>query len=175
MKNKHLEQKLGEEIIAFLNHRKTLSLASLDEQGAPYASYAPFAVDDNSIFVLLSDIALHGKNLKRDKRAAVQVVEDETEAASIFARIRVSYQVEAHPVALDSEAYQSGIECLSNKHGDRINKLAVLSDFNLFRLTPLGGRYVKDFGRAFEISGHTLAGDNIERLRDGHKPRAANE
>jgi putative heme iron utilization protein len=171
MKNKGLEQRLGDEIIDFLNTRKTLNLASLDEDGYPYASYAPFAIGDDCIYVLLSDIAIHGKNLRNNEKAAVQIVEDESEAATIFARIRVNYQVRAEEIALNTEEYTAGIEILANKHGERINKLAELSDFNLFRLTPLGGRYVKDFGRAFAIAGNTLSGESIDRLRDGHKAR----
>jgi hypothetical protein len=49
-----------------------------------------------------------------------------------------------------------------------------MTDFNLFKLTPLGGRYVKDFGKAFTIAGNTLTGESIEHLRDGHKPRVSN-
>ena len=111
-------------------------------------------------------------NLKNNEKAAVQIVEDESEAATIFARIRVNYQVQAKHIELASDEYKAGVEALFNKHGDRIHKLAELSDFNLFRLTPLGGRYVKDFGRAFAIDGHTLTGESIDRLRDGHKTRA---
>lgn len=172
MKNKTLEQNLSDEIIGFLHNRRTLHLSSLDEQGHPYASYAPFAVGDECIYVLLSDIAVHGKNLKRNAEAAVLIVEDESEAATIFARIRVNYQVSAKHIMLNTDEFNAGIKCLSSKHGDRIHKLAGFSDFNLFKLTPLGGRYVKDFGRAFSIAGHTLTGQSIDRLRDGHKPRA---
>jgi putative heme iron utilization protein len=172
MKNKGLEKRLSDEIIDFLNNRKTLNLSSLDEDGHPYASYAPFALGEESIYVLLSDIAVHGRNLKNNPKAAVLVVEDESEAATIFARIRVNYQVKADHVELDSEDYKAGIKALSEKHGDRIHNLAGLTDFNLFRLTPLGGRYVKDFGRAYAIAGNTLSGESIDHLRDGHKPRA---
>ena len=172
MKNKGLEKRLGDEIIEFLNSRKTLNLSSLDEEGYPYASYAPFALGDECIYVLLSDIAIHGNNLKQNEKAAVQIVEDESEAATIFARIRVNYQVHASHIELDTDEYKAGVESLFKKHGERIHNLAALSDFNLFRLTPLGGRYVKDFGRAFAIEGKTLAGESIDRLRDGHKKRA---
>ena len=57
MKNKGLEQKLSDEILDFLNTRKTLNLSSLDADGYPYASYAPFAILNENIYVLLSDIA----------------------------------------------------------------------------------------------------------------------
>ncbi len=171
MKNKILEEKLSHEILDFLTQRQTLHLASLDEDKHPYASYAPFAIGDDCLYVLLSDIAVHGKNLKINPQAAVLIVEDESQAQTIFARIRVTYQVNAEHLAIDTEAYRTGIQCLFERHGDRIHNLAGLSDFNLFKLIPIHGRYVKDFGRAYSIEGQTLTGENINHLRDGHKPR----
>jgi hypothetical protein len=175
MKNKAMEVRIGDELLSFLNSRRTLNLSTLDEDGHPYASYAPFAIGDDCIYVLLSDIAIHGVNLQNNAKAAVLIVEDESEAQTIFARIRVNYQVSAAHIAFESGAeYDKGIECLFNKQGDRIHNLSKMTDFNLFKLTPLGGRYVKDFGKAFTIAGNTLTGESIEHLRDGHKPRVSN-
>ncbi|THF70014.1 MAG: heme utilization protein HutZ, partial [Methylophaga nitratireducenticrescens] len=38
-------------------------------------------------------------------------------------------------------------------------------------LKPKGGRYVKGFGKAYQIDGGTLAGENLQHLRDGHTKR----
>ncbi len=173
MKNKKLESKLSAEIISFLSARKTLNLATLDQDGHPYASYAPFAHLDDHLYVLLSDIAIHGTNLRGDSRAAIQIVEDESEAATIFARVRVNYQVQAEHIPHQSgEEFELGIKALADKHGDRIQNLASLSDFNLFKLKPIHGRFVRDFGRAYALTGGTLSGESIDHLRDGHKPRS---
>ncbi len=173
MKNKALETRIGDELMAFIDSRKTLNLSSLDETGYPYASYAPFACGDECFYVLLSDIAVHGRNLRNNPKAAVQIVEDESQAHTIFARIRVNYQIHAEAIAHDSGAeFNAGIDALRARHGDRIDNLARLTDFHLFKLIPLGGRYVKNFGRAYSIAGKTLTGKSIEHLRDGHKTRA---
>ncbi|WP_339339679.1 pyridoxamine 5'-phosphate oxidase family protein [uncultured Oceanicoccus sp.] len=174
MKNKAMENRLGDELKEFLTSRHTLHLSSLDRNGHPYASYAPYAISDDCIYVLLSDIAIHGINLKNNPKAAVLIVEDESEAQTIFARIRVNYQVEAKHICHEAgEAYDKGIKYLFQKHGERIQNLSELSDFNLFKLIPLGGRFVKDFGRAYTIAGNSLIGESIEHLRDGHKPRVS--
>lgn len=173
MKNKALEVRLADELQIFLQSRRTLHLSTLDEMGHPYASYAPFAIGDDCLYVLLSDIAVHGVNLKNNCKAAVLIVEDESEAQTVFARIRVNYQVIAKPVPIDAgEDYDTAIECLYKKQGERIHNLCQLTDFNVFKLMPLGGRYVKDFGRAYTIAGNSLTGESIEHLRDGHRPRA---
>ncbi|WP_101760075.1 HugZ family protein [Oceanicoccus sp. KOV_DT_Chl] len=173
MKNKSMELRLADELETFLKERRTLHLSSLDVDGHPYASYAPFAKGDNCLYVLLSDIAVHGINLKNNSKAAVLIIEDETEAQTIFARIRVNYQVTAEHIAFDAgTTYDEGIEYLYQKQGERVLNLSQLSDFHLFKLTPLGGRFIKDFGRAYTIAGKSLTGETIEHLRDGHKPRA---
>ena len=164
MKNKGLEQQISDEIMMMVNSRKTLMLSTLDENNHPYASYAAFAVGRDCLYVLLSDIAVHGVNLRIHPQASVLIIEDEDSAIELFARLRVSYQI-------DSDAWNVGIALLTERHGQRITNLSQLSDFRLFKLKPKGGRYVKGFGKAYQIDGGTLAGKNLEHLRDGHKKR----
>ncbi len=174
MKNKAMEDRLGDELKDFLASRRTLHLSTLDQDGHPYASYAPYAIGNDCIYVLLSDIAIHGINLKHNPKAAVLIVEDESEAQTIFARIRVNYQVKAEHISHKAgKDYDEGIDYLFQKQGERVHNLSQLTDFNLFKLTPLGGRFVKDFGRAYTIAGNSLTGESIEHLRDGHKPRVS--
>ncbi len=60
---------------------------------------------------------------------------------------------------------------MRKRHGERIDNLSQLKDFHLFRLQPVGGRYVKGFGRAYDFSGKSLNGDGISYFRDGHQTR----
>jgi putative heme iron utilization protein len=50
--------------------------------------------------------------------------------------------------------------------GDMIDNLAVLTDFNLFKLNPHQGLYVKGFGQAFSLSGAELL--DVDWKHDGH-------
>ena len=147
MKNKALQTRLSDEVMTFLQSRKSLHLASLGVDGAPFASYAPFAVGEECLYVLLSEIATHGINLQRNPRASVLVVQDEDTAAE-------------------------ALGYLSARHGQRPINLSKLQDFKMFRLNPRGGRYVKGFGKAYSLAGNTLAGEALTHLTDGHKPRA---
>jgi putative heme iron utilization protein len=173
VKNKALEMRIADQLLTFLNNRRTLHLSTLDENGHPYTSYAPYAIANDCFYVLLSDIALHGVNLKNNGKAGILIVEDELEAHTIFARIRVNYQVNAQQVPFESgDEYDLAIDYLFKKQGDRIHNLRQLADFNLFKLTPFRGRFVRDFGRAYSITGNSLTGENITHLGVGHKPRA---
>ncbi|MEM1433135.1 MAG: pyridoxamine 5'-phosphate oxidase family protein [Pseudomonadota bacterium] len=172
MKNKAMQARLTEEIVGFLRSRRSLQLASLGEDGVPFASYAPYAIDANSFYVLLSDIASHGLNLRREPRASVLVIEDEDSAGELFARVRVSYEIRAEELAVGTAEWQQALEELVQRHGERPRNLSQLSDFRLFRLRPVKGRYVKGFGKAYSLGGDTLGAERVDHLREGHKPRS---
>ncbi|EAR09021.1 HugZ family protein [Reinekea blandensis] len=169
MKNQALENRLQTEIRDHIASRRTLQLASLSEEYGPYASYAPFAFDDDGFYILISEIAIHGRNLVDHPDASVLIIEDEDTAAELFARKRVSYRVQAEHINEDDDRWQSGVNALSDRHGDRIRHLSELSDFKLFRLRSKGGRYVKGFGKAYTLAAGSLTGESLQHLRDGHK------
>lgn len=172
MKNKSLEARLGEEVRNFIESRKSLQLSTIKEDGTPFASYAPFAIGDECLYVLLSEIAVHATNLQHNPKASVLILEDEDSCEELFARLRVNYSVNAEMQAVDSEGWHEGLETLAARHGERINNLSQHEDFKLFKLKPVGGRYVKNFGRAYTLAGNTLTGEVIDAMRDGHKRRA---
>jgi hypothetical protein len=65
---------LGEKARNLLRQATRASLATLDAGGAPYASLVLVASDEDAApILLLSDLAEHAKNLKRDARAALLI------------------------------------------------------------------------------------------------------
>jgi putative heme iron utilization protein len=171
MNNKGLEKEISNEIVSMIESRKSLMLSSLTEEGLPYASYAPFAIGDNCLYVLISEIAVHGKNLQLNPDASVLIIEDEDSAEELFARLRVVLKVNAQVMAVDSDGWNIGLNALTDRHGDRISSLSQMGDFKLFKLNPMGGRYVKGFGRAYQIEGGSLGGTSLSHLREGHTKR----
>jgi hypothetical protein len=160
-------------VLEFIGSRKSLQLASIQQDGSPYASYAPFAIGDECLFVLLSEIAVHALNLQHNPVASVLIIEDEDSAGELFARKRVNYSMKAQLIEHGADGWQAAINTLADRHGERINNLSELSDFRLFRLNPQGGRFVKGFGRAYALAGETLAGEVVNHMTDGHKKRDA--
>lgn len=161
------EEKLRLEIEAFISSRKSLMLSTIDEHNLPYASYAPFGIGEGCYYILISEIAIHARNLQIHPKASALIIEDEDSANELFARLRVNYQMDATLLEVDSSDWNIGLEALVARHGDRAQGLSKLSDFKMFRLTPTSGRYVKGFGRAYSLTGSST----ISHLRDGHKPR----
>jgi len=174
-KQEILTGRINDEVLEFIGSRKSLMLSSIQPDDTPYASYAPFAIGENCLYVLLSEIALHAVNLQYNPQASVLIIQDEDTAEELFARVRVNYSVNAELIELESEAWYKGIDTLEARHGERIRNLSELSDFRLFRLNPKGGRYVKGFGRAFTLAGDTLAGEAVNHMKDGHRKREDTE
>lgn len=172
MKNTAMENRLQQEILSFIQDRKSLQLATLGSDGAPYASYAPFALGEDAFYVILSDIAIHGLNLVREPRASVLIIEDEEKAEEMFARVRINYRVIAEELPVDSDVWHHALDRLAARHGERPRKLAEHTDFRIFQLTPQAGRYVKGFGKAYTLAGGALAETEINHLQEGHRRRA---
>ena len=173
MKNKALQARINEEILLFLGSRKSLHLATLGSDGLPFASYAPFAIDDESLCIVLSDIAVHGLNLKACPEASILIIEDEDTATELFARKRLAYHVTAQAPQPGDIEWEKAVSALEHAHGKRPRQLSELADFQVFRLTPSSGRFVTGFGRAYSLEGGSLTRAQINHLQIGHRSRVS--
>ena len=143
---------ISSHIKQLLSDTQSLFLSTLDLQGQPFASYAPYAINfkKNALYILLSDLSLHSQHLLKHPKAAILISQDESNTQQIYARKRLQYQVNSKPV--DNTAEQTAaITLLQNRHGDIIDQLQQLPDFHLFKLTPIKGRYIEGFGKAYDI------------------------
>lgn len=165
-KAERLQNRLGPEIQEFRDSRKTLQLATVDKDGKPHSSYAPFAFSDKGYYILISDIAAHGRNLKEVKSVSIMMIEDEAQARTIFARRRLSFDTQAELVERHSDHWHTAIHLMRERLGELIDDLSKLGDFNLYRLNPVIGRYVKGFGQAFDVTGEDLL--SVVHLDEGH-------
>lgn len=159
-KQQRLKERLLPEIEEFKQSRQTLLLASTDAEHNPNVSYAPFALANGGFYILISDLAKHGKNLKQKQGLSVMLVQDETEAKSIFARKRLTFEVQAEPISRDNDEFAKGRAALIERFGEMAENLSGLSDFNMYKLTPSRGLFVKGFGQAFQLTGSELTDVN---------------
>lgn len=131
-------------------------LATVGADGAPDASYAPWAEEggpDGALLVLVSRLARHTANLLHARCASVMLIEDESAARQIFARRRATYACRVEPVARDTAPWDTGVAALQRRHGDVVTTLRGLQDFQLLRLVPESGSLVLGFGRAWRLGG----------------------
>lgn len=137
----------------FVSTRQYAQLSTLNAEGDPIASYAPCVLREEGIYVFLSQLSGHCKNLLHDQRVGVLLLGDEADARNPFARQRVSYQSRAVVLAAEHTNYDSVLDELADKQGKTVELLRQLPDFILFCLQPCTGTYIEGFGKAFELSG----------------------
>ena len=124
-------------MLDFIAGFQSAVIGTADKNGFPFTSYAPFVYDDHRYYVFISDIAAHAGNLRREKRAALFFIEDESAAANLFARKRVSLQCEADIVPRSGAQFEIIMEKFRKKFDPGlIDMLLQMQDFNLhiFRL-----------------------------------------
>lgn len=65
-------------VLEFLSSRNTLVMATVDKNGAPNASYAPFVQRTPWLYVYTSTRSKHAENMTETTGASVMFIEDET-------------------------------------------------------------------------------------------------
>ncbi|MEC7309509.1 heme utilization protein HutZ [Vibrio gigantis] len=172
VKQERLQGRLGPEIKEFRQERRTLQLATVDEEGRPNVSYAPFVQNQEGYFVLISDIARHARNLKANPQVSLMMIEDEESSKQLYARKRLTFDAQASVVERETELWVQVIGQMQERFGEIIDGLSQLQDFSLFNLKAENGLFVKGFGQAYQVSGDDLV--DFVHLQEGHK-KVSNE
>lgn len=130
--------------------RDRAALATLDGQGWPYVSLVLVAPDDSGMpLLLLSDLAEHTRNIKRDGRASLLFDGTEGMAEPLSGpRLTVMGEVAPAPEPADRDRY------LAAQPGAAA--WADLPDFHLYRLRPARAHLVAGFGRIAWVDVATL-------------------
>ena len=148
-----LDTKVKGECEQFIDGFGSLLLSTLNPDGSPDLSYTPFVDHEEQFLILTSHLSAHTRNLINDPRAAVLFIEDESRCEQIYARRRLRFQCEAERFAKETTAWNELIDLFAERFGQIIDTLRTLPDFELFALKPLGGQWVKGFGKAFDFRG----------------------
>ncbi|MBA2941661.1 pyridoxamine 5'-phosphate oxidase family protein [Paenibacillus sp. CGMCC 1.16610] len=151
--------------LKFTDSLKSLMLSTVDEQGKPFISYAPFVKKEGKLYIYLSRIANHYRYMESNPSVDVMLIEDETSTENLFARQRARFVCQATNIG--NEGHEDIFELFGEAFGKpTINMLKTL-DFSLFELTTLQGRYVAGFGQAYDID---LTAEQFDHVaRDGHQ------
>ncbi|QIR35784.1 HugZ family protein [Tolypothrix sp. PCC 7910] len=144
----------------FTDQFQSVIISTVSAEGIPNASYAPFVMDDSyNIYIYISGLVTHTKNLYDNPRISVLFIEDENQAHQIFARRRLSFDCTATLIERETDHWQKIVERFQNRFGEIIEVFRGLADFRIFKLTPSQGRFVVGFGSAYNISA-----DNLRQL-----------
>lgn len=141
----------------FIQNIQTAIIATLDSDGNPFNSYAPYIYDDNRFYVYISDIATHAKNLQRNSKASLFFVEDESKTENLFARKRISLQCDSIKINRNSERFEEVLELFAKKFDAKmVTTLKNMLDFNLYEFKVTYGEATFGFGKAYFIGGKNM-------------------
>lgn len=145
-----------------IKNTKSLILATLDTEGNPVSSYAPFVHLDGTFQILVSFMAKHTRNLRDRKKVSVMLIEDESAAKQIYARDRLTLDCEAVQVEPETDLWNRTISELKNRHGKVVDVLSELNDFIVFDLQPSKGSYVNGFGSAYSVNPDLTINEHVK-------------
>lgn len=168
-----LQNRLGPEIQELKAQALTIMLSTVDQDGNPNVSYAPFVINNGEYQVLISTIARHARNLLEVPKVSLMIIEDESKSRQIFARRRLSFDATVRVLERHSEEWEQAIVALKARQGNLVDELAKMQDFNVFCFKPELGLFVKGFGQAFQVSDDDLV--NFVHLQEGHKEEGHRE
>ncbi|MCC5616769.1 pyridoxamine 5'-phosphate oxidase family protein [Nostoc sp. CHAB 5836] len=139
---------------------ESVIISTVSAEAIPHASYAPLVMDDaKNIYIYVSGLSTHTKNLYANPHVSVLFIEDEAKSNLIFARRRLSFDCTATLIEHETDKWNQIVGQFQDRFGQIIEVLRGLSDFRIFQLTPSEGRFVVGFGKAYHISG-----DNLHQL-----------
>ncbi|MGC9042155.1 MAG: HugZ family protein [Roseiflexus sp.] len=157
-------------VARLLRGQRVASLGTLAD-GAPFVSLVAYAAEDDlcNYLLHLSDLSPHIRHLRIDSRAALLIAEPETaevEDVQTLARITLSGTVTL--VAKDAPEHATGRARYLERH-PAAAMLFDFADFNLYRFTASGARYVGGFARAY-----TLTVDHLRQAAVVNDPPPSN-
>jgi putative heme iron utilization protein len=131
---------------------RSVLMATVNQDGVPEASYAPYVMDDDGrYYVFVSGLARHTRDFQETGHVSLQFIENEDGATNLFARRRLTLLCDVSAIPPASPVHEEILEHFKQRFGRFVNTLRSLPDFQLFRLTPRSGLYVCGFGQAFRV------------------------
>ena len=147
---------IQQEFQALRESLNTVQLATIDADGKPESSYAPYVWIEKTAYLYLSELARHTTNLKINPFISLLFIEDEEKSRNLFARRRIILHGEVQKIARESNQFAAIMTEFKNQFGNFIDVIEPLQDFHLFRINPQSGRFIRGFAQAYELTGPGL-------------------
>jgi putative heme iron utilization protein len=123
-----------------------LSTVGVDPAGYPFGSVTPYCVDDQCRpIIYISHIAIHTKNIVRDPRVSLTVIERSEASDDVQAQGRVTCIADARPV----DAGDTAVHERYFRYFPSSRQYEQTHDFAFYRLEPVRIRFIGGFGRIY--------------------------
>jgi len=115
-----------------------------------------FAEDFSAFYIHVSRLGKHTTDMENDPRVSLLITETDDRRADPQTLARVSLRGMAEILPRNDPGYAQVKQNYLERFPEA-EQLFSLGDFNLWKITPKGGRYVAGFGRAFNLVPEALS------------------
>lgn len=152
------ESPLNPPLRHLLKQQRVAALGTLDDDGAPFVSMVPFAVDPVSatLVIHVSLLAPHTRHLLARPQVSLLVMQSEVEDASVLALPRVTIQGRAGALEVDSGPWDNAKRAYLTRFPDA-EPMTHFGDFKFIGIAVDTARQVSGFGAARSLNATELA------------------
>lgn len=154
------EPRLTRDLRNLLATQRVAALGTLGEDGVPFVSMVPFAVEPLSatLVIHVSALAAHTRNLQTSPNVSLLVMQAEVAGEPVHALPRVTLTGQATVLAPGSTAWADGHAAYLARFPEA-GPMTQLGDFMFVAIHLLGARQVAGFGAA-----RSLDADEVKRV-----------
>jgi heme iron utilization protein len=152
------EPRLYMALRTLLNTQRVAALGTLGDDGHPFVSMVPFAIDGSSgqLVLHVSGLAPHARNLQVTPRVSLMVLQAEVAGEPVHALPRVTLDGVAVMLDVGSAAYASAKTAYLARFPE-VEYMTQLGDFRFVGIAVTGARQVAGFGAARSVDADELA------------------
>jgi putative heme iron utilization protein len=134
-----------------IRETRVAALGTLHEGEPNLAMVAySFAEDFSAFYIHVSKLGKHTTDMEADRRVSLLITETDDRRPDPQTLVRVSLRGMAEILPRHDPGYAQ-VKQDYLKRFPEAEQLFSLGDFNLWKITPKGGRFVAGFGRAFNV------------------------
>ena len=146
------ESRLTIALRMLLNTQRVAALGTVGEDGHPFVSMVPYAIDrvDGTVVLHVSGLAAHTRNLERMPRVSLLVLQPEVAGKPVHALPRVTLDAVASVLEVNSAAWTRARNTYLARFTD-VEYMTELGDFRFVAIAVTGARKVAGFGAARSV------------------------
>ena len=152
------EPRLTQALRTLLRAHRVAALGTLGDDGLPFVSMVPFAVDPEAacIIIHLSALAPHTRNLQQSPRVSLLVMQAEVAGEPVHALPRVTLEGTVTALVVDSAGWLSARRAYLARFPEA-EPMTQLGDFMFVGIALAGARQVAGFGAARSLDADAVA------------------
>lgn len=151
------ELRLSRDLRTLINTQRVAALGTLGEDGLPFVSMVPYALEPHSpcLVIHISTLAAHTRNLQATPQVSLLVMQAEVPGEPVHALPRVTLIGQATVLAPGSAAWADGRAAYLARFPEAA-PMTQLGDFMFVAIHLAGARQVAGFGAARSLDAETL-------------------